>query len=84
MLHVQHNPRLIVIFFTFVFLYLIVLGNLFRVQVTQNLFFSHLGQQQYKVTVVQTPTRAEIYDRSGIQPLAMTEIVYQPLLYQDS
>jgi cell division protein FtsI (penicillin-binding protein 3) len=68
-----YKARLITVFFAFVFVYFIVIGNLYRVQIQQNLFFKQLGQQQYKVTIIKTPARAEIYDRSAIQPLAMNK-----------
>ncbi len=68
----QSNSRLIIIFFTFVSLYLFVLINLYIVQIKRAQFFKSLAQQQYTMTITTTPWRAEIFDRTG-QPLALNK-----------
>lgn len=66
------NARLIILFFFFFFLYLLVLFNLYTIQVTRSPFFKALAQQQYAMTVTSTPPRAEIFDRTG-KPLALNK-----------
>ena len=67
----QPNSRLIIIFFAFVGLYCLVLINLYVVQIRGARYFKNLAQKQYTMTVTTTPWRAEIFDRTGIQPLAL-------------
>lgn len=67
----QHKPRLIVIFFTFVSLYLFLAVNLYRVQIQNYDFFNERAKKQYSMTMTVTPPRAEIVDRTGSQPLAL-------------
>lgn len=68
----NYNIRLGSLFFVFVSLYLIVLANLYVIQVKQSKYFSSLGKQQYNLTVCQMPPRAAIFDRFG-QPLAINK-----------
>lgn len=67
----QPRARLTIIFFMFVSLYLFLLINLYRVQIRNYDFFSERAKKQYAMTVTVTPPRAEIYDRTGTQPLAL-------------
>ncbi|MBA3954453.1 penicillin-binding protein 2 [Candidatus Dependentiae bacterium] len=68
----NHKSRLTMLFFIFVAVYTVLMINLYSIQVRQNTYFSHLGSQQYKVTVTSIPPRAEIYDRNG-QALALNK-----------
>ncbi len=67
----QPRARLTVIFFMFVSLYLFLGVNLYRVQIQNYDFFNERAKKQYAMTVTVTPPRAEIYDRTGVQPLAL-------------
>jgi len=67
----QHKPRLIIIFFTFVSLYLFLAVNLYRIQIQNYDFFNERAKKQYGMTMTVTPPRAEIVDRTGSQPLAL-------------
>lgn len=60
-----YKKRGILTFLFFSASYLIVLANLFYVQVIQHTFFSQLGQKQYHVTTTSFPPRAPILDRAG-------------------
>jgi cell division protein FtsI/penicillin-binding protein 2 len=64
--------RASVIFFIFLTLYLIIIANLYYIQIYQADFFNQLGLQQYHVTQTKTPPRALIYDRTG-RPLAINQ-----------
>ncbi len=66
-----YKIRAVFIFFVLCFLYIVVAFNLYLIQIKRNAFFSHLGKKQYNVTVSQYSTRAEIFDRTGKQPLAL-------------
>ena len=68
----QHSERILGIFFFYIFSYLIVLFNLYRIQVLNNDYYQLLGQQQYKTKIVTTPPRANILDRFG-KPLAINK-----------
>ena len=72
-MNTQHNSRLIILFFFFVSLYSLIVLNLYVVQIKRADFFKNLAQRQYTMTVTTTPARAEIFDRSGIQPLAINK-----------
>ncbi|MBA3751731.1 penicillin-binding protein 2 [Candidatus Dependentiae bacterium] len=67
------NSRLIIVFFFFFILYMLVLFNLYLIQITRAPFFKALAQQQYAMTLTSTPPRAEIFDRTGTQPLALNK-----------
>ncbi|TET35717.1 penicillin-binding protein 2 [Candidatus Dependentiae bacterium] len=69
---IRFNSALI--FFSFCTLYLIILFNLFLIQIWNRTFFSSLGTHQYQLTITQLPVRAPIYDRNGTaQPLAVNK-----------
>lgn len=72
-MNVQHNGRLSIIFIGFILLYVLVLFNLYILQIRKSRFYKALGSKQYHVTVTIMPPRAEIYDRTGVQPLAMNK-----------
>nr|MBA2307448.1 hypothetical protein [Candidatus Dependentiae bacterium] len=67
------NARIIILFFFFFVLYLLVLVNLYLIQISRSPFFKALAHQQYSMTVTSTPPRAEIFDRTGIKPLALNK-----------
>ncbi len=67
----QPRARLTIIFFSFVSLFLFLAINLYRVQIQNYDFFNERAKKQYAMTVTVTPPRAEIYDRTGVQPLAL-------------
>lgn len=68
----SYKSRTIFVFLIFCALYLIILFNLYLIQIKQSAFFSYLGQKQYNVTVSRYSARAEIFDRNG-QPLALNK-----------
>ncbi len=57
--------RSVLIFLFFCSLYLIILFNLYALQIRQHQFYTHLAQQQHHVTITSMPPRALIYDRKG-------------------
>lgn len=65
-------PRLACVVLMFLGLYGLGIANLFRLQINNNNFFVQLAQQQYNVTITQTPPRALLYDRNH-QPLALNK-----------
>ncbi len=65
--------RLIIVFFLFTFFYLLLLFNLYIIQIKRSAFFKSRAQQQYSMTITTTPPRAEIVDRTGLQPLALNK-----------
>ena len=67
-----NRSRLTIIFFIFALVYTVLIINLYSIQVRQNTYFSHLGHQQYNVTITSIPPRAEIFDRNG-QALALNK-----------
>lgn len=72
-MNTQHNSRLIILFFFFVLLYGLVLFNLYIVQIKRAGFFKTIAQRQYTMQLTSTPPRAEIFDRTGVQPLALNK-----------
>lgn len=71
-LGVTPSLRLISIFFLFVFLYIIVIFNLYIIQIKKTDYFKNLGYQQYNVTVTTKPPRGLIYDRNN-KPIAINK-----------
>src|SRR5579872_6231275 len=69
----SYRFRTVIIFLFFCLAYLIILANLYFIQIRNNQFFSTLGEQQYNVSVTTFPPRAEIFDRSGTRLLAMNK-----------
>ncbi|MEX0940160.1 MAG: penicillin-binding protein 2 [Candidatus Babeliales bacterium] len=61
------------IFLFFCSLYLIILCNLYAIQIRQRSFYINLAKQQYNVSITSAPERALIYDRNG-QPLALNKM----------
>lgn len=60
------------IFLVFGFLYLVVVINLFVIQIWQRDFFANLGRKQYSVELVNYPPRGLILDRHG-HPVALNK-----------
>jgi cell division protein FtsI/penicillin-binding protein 2 len=65
--------RSTIIFFLFIFCYAIVGINLYMIQIKNHSFYKKLAEQQYHVTITQTPTRGPIFDRTGRNYLAMNK-----------
>ena len=65
--------RTVFIFLAFCLLYCIIIFNLYLIQIRQSTFFTDLGKQQYNITISRYPARAEIFDKSGTQPLALNK-----------
>src|SRR3990172_10718768 len=65
--------RSTIIFFFFTMLYAAVGINLYIIQVKQHDFYKKLAEQQYYVTITQTPSRWPIFDRTGRNYLAMNK-----------
>jgi len=68
-----YKIRTVFIFLVFCLLYAIILFNLYLIQVKQSAFFADLGEKQYNVTVSRYAARAEIFDRTKKQPLALNK-----------
>lgn len=56
--------RSIIVFFVFVILYLIVLLNLFSIQILNRNFYLKLARDQHAISVTNYPERAQIVDRN--------------------
>lgn len=65
--------RSTIVFFIFVALYAAVGVNLYFIQIKHHDFYKKLADQQYHVTITQTPLRGPIFDRSGRNYLAMNK-----------
>lgn len=65
--------RSTLIFFLFVALYAIVGINLYTIQIKNHAFYKKIAEQQYHVTITQTPARGPIFDRTGRNYLAMNK-----------
>src|SRR5260221_10407027 len=65
--------RSTLIFFFFTMLYAAVGINLYVIQIKQHDFYKKLADQQYHVTITQTPLRGPIFDRTGRNYLAMNK-----------
>ncbi|MBN1549046.1 penicillin-binding protein 2 [Candidatus Babeliales bacterium] len=66
----SHKLRVAFIFFLLLLLYMLVLFNLYLIQIKQQNFYKDLATKQYATTVTHMPPRAAIYDRNG-EPLAI-------------
>lgn len=69
----RYKIRIACIFVFFMILYAIIIVNLSLIQMWHHTFFTHLGEKQYNVTLTKIPPRAEIYDRTGTNLLAMNK-----------
>ncbi|HLW72442.1 MAG TPA: penicillin-binding protein 2 [Candidatus Babeliales bacterium] len=65
--------RSTIIFFFFTTLYALVGINLYVIQIKHHDFYKKLADQQYHVTITQTPSRGPIFDRTGGHYLAMNK-----------
>lgn len=66
----QKKMRSALLFFVFSLVFLVIIGNLFYIQILRRSFFVGLGKQQYDATVVVQPPRALIYDCAN-KPIAV-------------
>lgn len=57
--------RTAIVFFFCIGCYMVLLGNLFVIQIMNQSFFAALGIHQYTLTLSQLPSRAPILDRQG-------------------
>lgn len=58
------RKRTIIVFFSFAILYLIVLFNLFNIQILNRNFYLKLARDQHTIAVTTYPERAQIIDRN--------------------
>ncbi len=57
--------RSIIVFAGFVFIYLLIVLNLYFIQIIHGMFYQDLKNRQYLITVTTMPARAPIFDRTG-------------------
>lgn len=67
-----HTLRTGIIFILFQILYLLIIGNLYCIQIGKHHFFLNLAERQYGAVITTYPPRALILDRHG-GPLAMNQ-----------
>ena len=65
--------RSTIIFFVLITMYCAVAINLYVIQIRHHDFYKKLAEQQYHVTITQTPARGTIVDRTGKHYLAMNK-----------
>lgn len=65
--------RSTIIFFILTALYIVIGINLYSIQIKHHDFYKKLAEQQYHVTITQTPSRGPIFDRTGKNYLAMNK-----------
>lgn len=65
--------RSTIIFFLFTTLYALIGINLYVIQIKRHDFYKKIAEQQYHVTITQTPSRGPIFDRTGRNYLAMNK-----------
>ena len=59
------KKRLTSLFLFFCCVYIVIIANLYRIQIHQHRFFHELGQKQYSTVITIPVSRAPIYDRNG-------------------
>ncbi len=64
-MNIAYKSRLISVFFVFMGLYSVAIINLYVIQIHKSNFYKNLADNQYKVTIISTPNRGEIFDRNG-------------------
>lgn len=75
-MHNSHEQfRSYIVFFIIIFLYAVIVFNLYLLQIKQQSFFLDLARKQYNVSLTTYPKRAEIYDRNNT-PLAINKDSY--------
>ena len=72
MIH-SFRVRSTIIFFGLTILYLLIGMNLYNIQIKHHDFYKKIAEQQYHVTITQTPSRGPIFDRTGKNYLAMNK-----------
>jgi len=65
--------RSTIIFFILTLLYILIGINLYIIQIKQHSFYKKLAEQQYHITITQTPPRGPLFDRTGNNHLAMNK-----------
>lgn len=68
----KYHIHTTIIFFIFCLFYILIIGNLYLIQIKRHDFYQNLAKQQYHVSFTKSPPRAPIFDRTGKQ-LAMTK-----------
>lgn len=62
---INHKSRLLIIATGFGLAYIIILFNLYKIQIVQKNKFVNLAQKQYQIKITKTPDRGKILDRYG-------------------
>ncbi|MCL4229756.1 penicillin-binding protein 2 [Candidatus Dependentiae bacterium] len=57
--------RSLIVFAGFIFVYLLIVLNLYFIQIVHGTFYQDLKNRQYFITVTTMPARAPIFDRTG-------------------
>jgi len=65
--------RSTIIFLVFTMFYLTIAAYFYTIQITKHAFYTKLAQQQYHVSITQTPARGNIIDRTGNNYLAINK-----------
>lgn len=73
MISQNYKTRGTIIFFIFCLLYLIILMNLYLIQILQKPFFTQLAKRQHNMTITLPAPRAPILDRTGKKFLALNK-----------
>ena len=68
----RYHIHTTIIFFIFCTLYILLIANLYVIQIKKHDFYKNLARQQYHVSITKSPPRAPILDRTGKQ-LAMNK-----------
>lgn len=71
-MQISQTERVVGVFFFYILAALILIINLFRIQVINSNFFISLGQQQYQAKITTVPPREIILDRY-LKPLAINK-----------
>lgn len=68
-----YTLRIVMIFFIFIILYVILIFDLYILQINKSDYFVGLGNSQYNFAVTISPLRGFIYDRTGEKFLALNK-----------
>jgi cell division protein FtsI (penicillin-binding protein 3) len=80
----DYRFRVIWVFVFFCTLFVVIAVRLFVVQIKHKQFFKLLAQQQYAVQIKIMPPRGDIFDASGVTPLAFNRRVVSAFLVPSS
>ncbi|BDC34228.1 hypothetical protein Noda2021_01860 [Candidatus Dependentiae bacterium Noda2021] len=64
------SSRSILVFFSFFLLYILIIANLYVIQIVKGSYYAQLGEKQYHIKVTTNAIRGDILDRNG-KPLAI-------------